>query len=363
MQRCGAHHASSNLVYYNASLIAPSDSKTIPAAISDTRSEALISKPEAWECSIVRFDISAGLLPPIVVPMPVPPLIGTTPSRLIATLRSLGIDYKAPLNFFVSSAETSGFVYSIDEFITRLNAAYATAFAAMPPVVGVSSPPIFAFDPITQLITMYAQASYVGGPEIYANSQLYNYLISMPAAFFSYNGANDRDFRIQIEASSAKLLPAAGVGRAGYPISIQNVANTVQSISQAGISLSSMNGVRSVFITTTMPINSEALATTSTAAQNSNYSSNSLPILTDFLVSTEPETNPVVDRIVLAYLPTAEYRMAQMRGAEPLVRVDLKWFYTLYDGTIREVFLPPGGSCSAKIMFRRACANDLLERR
>lgn len=361
MHRCSANHASSNLVYYNAALIAPSEGKTIPAAVSDTRSEALISRPEDWECSIVRFDISANLLPPMVVPMPQPPLLGVTPSNLIVTLRSLGVDYSAPLNFFVASVESSGFVFSIDEFITRLNAAYAVAFAAMVPVAGITSPPIFAFDPVTQLISMYYQAGYVGGPEIYMNSQLYNYVESLPAAFFNYNGANNRDFRIQVEAPSAKLIPTVAAGRAGYPASVATVVGEVRMLSQAGVSLASMNGVRSVLITTTMPINAESLPTTTLAAQNANYSSNTLPVLTDFLLSTDSDTNPVVDRIVLAYIPAGEYRMAQMRGAEPLMRIDLKWFYSLYDGSIREMFLPPGGSCSAKIMFRRSCANDLLE--
>lgn len=362
MHRLNPQHSTSNLVYYNAALFAPTEGKTVIAAISDPRSEPIIGVPEDFECSVVRFDISANLLPPIVIPMPLPPALGANvPSNLSVTLRSLGVDTQVIVNFSVFSVETSGFVYSIEEFIARVNAAFAAAFAAMAPVAGVTSPPIFAFNPVTQLISLYAQSTYVGGPEIYVNSQLYNYIESMPAAFFSYNSATGRDFRLQIESPSALAVPAAGAPRAGYPISIQNIINQVQSISQAGPSLASMNGVRSVFITTSMPIDSEGLPTSISPNQNANNSSNKERILSDFLVSTEPGNNPVVDRISLSYLPTAEYRMVQMRGTQPLVLIDLKWWYTLQDGRSREMSIPPGGSANAKIMFRRKRAEDLLQ--
>lgn len=387
MQRVSAHHASSNLVYYNASLSNPSDGKTTLAVINDTRSEPLIAKPEDWECSIIRFDISAKQLPPIVVPMVTNAVGLNQPSQLKITLRYLGVDYQQPLLFDVAFSDTVGFVFSIEDFMLRLNnasqLAYNALVAAAGAIPGVQLYPYFAFDPVTQLVSMYLEQWWLPpvGPadpveqgwnastaEIYVNSQLYNYIVSIPADSFGHGNPTGRDLRLNKTGPSAKLIPPTGF-RIGYPILLNggqqkllNQLNPMIQISQAGPSVASMNGVRSIFITTTMPINSESLPTTTSVAQNSNYSSNSLPIMTDFLVSTEPETNPVVDRITVSYLPTAEYRMAQMRGNEPLTFINLKWFYTLQDGTQREMTLTPGGTASAKLMFRRAKASDSFSR-
>lgn len=349
-----------NVLYYNASLFNPASGQPVPAAVSDTRSVPIMDRPCEWECSVVRFDLSANLLPPIVVPMPGPPAAGTVNTSMTVTLQSLGVNNTTTVQVFSPSPDAYGFVFSIDELITRFNTALAASFAAMIPVAGVTTAPVLAFDPVTQLISLYVQDSYTTAPvNIFMNSAAYNFVESMPAAFFGYNTALGLDYRLQPEASSAITLPPVGAARAGLPVSVQAIPSPARSISQAGVSLASMNGVRTIFITTSMPINKESLPTTTGIAQNANFSSNNLPIMTDFLLSTDPGDNPVVDRLTVAYLPTAEYRMVQMRGAEALKLVDLKWFFTLFDGSIREMFIPPGGYCSAKVMFRRAPAQDL----
>ncbi len=353
--------ADTNVVYYNASLFNPASGQPVPASVSDTRSQPIVDRPCDWECSIVRFDLSANLLPPIVVPMPGPPSgPGTVPTSMNVTLRSLGVDYQTVVNVFSPSPSTYGFVFSIDELLTRFNTALAASFAAMVPVAGVTTPPVFGFDPVTQLISMYAQDSYTTAPvEVYLNSAAYNFVVSMPAAFQGYNLPTGRDFRIQLETISAVTLPPVGAARAGLPVAVQAIPSPARSLAQAGVSLGSMNGVRTIILTTSMPINSESLPTTTGVAQNVNFSSNSLPIMTDFLLATSPRDNPAVDRLTVSYLPTAEYRMVQMRGNEPLMRLDLKWQFTLFDGSIRDMYIPPGGYCSAKVMFRRAAAQDL----
>jgi hypothetical protein len=364
MLRVNPQHATANLVYYNAALFAPSDGKIVEAAISDTRSEPIVGRPEDFECSIIRFDISASLLPPIVVPMPQPPLLGTTPSNLLATLSYLGVDYQEPLLFAVASVETSGFVYAIDELINSLNFAFGLAYvnliAAVGAIAGITNAPVFAFDPVTQLISLYLETAWAGsGVTIWTNSQLYQYIVSFLANFSGYNNLNGKDFELREYTISAKLLPAPGA-RVGYPSLLNAIANPLIQLSQTAPSLGSMNGVRSIYITTSMPIDSEALPTSITPGQSANNSTNKDKIMSDFLIATEPATNPVQDRISVSYLPQAEYRMIQMRGTQPLYLIDLKWWYTLQDGTKREMLIPPGGSANAKLLFRRKRAEDLL---
>lgn len=347
--------------YYNASLFNPGNGRVVPATISDTRTASLIDRPDDWECSVVRFDISAALLPPIVVPLVTnpPPAAGVVPTLLRVTLRSLGIDYQQVVNVF-STPDTPGFIYSIDELMTAINLAFAAAFAAMPAVVGVTSPPMLVFNPVTQLISIFYQAAYVTAPvEIYFNSATYRMIPSIAASFFGYNNVDGKDYRLQLDANSVITIPAVGA-RAGYPTIVQAVANEVRQSSQEGPSLSALNGVRSIYIITDLPIVPESLPNSVGVIQNSSASSAALSILTDFLLSSDPNENPVSDRINISYLPTAEYRMMQMVGNQPITRLRLDWYYTLYDGTVARMSIPPGGVCSAKLMFRRAASRDLF---
>jgi hypothetical protein len=357
-------HDYKDLVYYNASLFNPAGADYLPAEITDTRTQAIVDCPEDWECSVVRFDLSAQLLPPIVVPMPQPaPVIptggGVFPSSLVVTLRFGGVDYQAIVQVFVPSVATYGFVFSIDELVNRINDAFAAAYALIPaPPVG-TVPPVLAFNPVTQLLTLYYNEDYatnVAPIEMYVNTALYNYIVSMPAALLGNNLPSGKDFRIQARAESVIKLPAAPP-YIGYPFSITIRSGFVMlnplALSQAGPSMSSWNGVRSIVITTDLPINSESLPQNPTPGQNGTASSNSLPILSDFVLSGDPGANPVVDRISLEYLPTAEYRMCQLRGHAPVTKLKLSFFYTLFDGTINRVMLPSSGYCSAKLLFRR----------
>lgn len=348
-----ARGETSTLKYYNAALFNPPSGRSIPAAVYDTRSQAIIERPEDWECSVVRFDVSANSLPPMVLPMPGPPTVGANvPSSLQVVLRHAGVDYAAIVNIEVLATFAYGFMYSFDELTKRINAAFAAAFAVIPGPPSTAAP-VIVFNPLTQLFVLYFQDTYVtaGAPiEIYVNSQLYRYILSMPAAFFGHNAPGGKDYRLDVSTTSAVTLP--NPPGPGFPVVIQ--ANGAQrSITQVAPSLASCNGVRNIFITTSMPINSESLPTSPGVAQNANTSSNSLPILTDFLLSTDPAANPVQDRISVSYLPTAEYRMIQMRGQEALNRIDMKFFFGLFDGSIQELYIPPGGYCSAKILFRR----------
>ena len=357
-------HPSTNeddLVYYNANLFNPTGGQPVPAFISDIRSQAVIDRPEDWQVSVVRFDVTSGLMPPMTLPMGVPPTNtpGVYPSALRVVLRYLGVDYAAAVQVFCFSADLFGAVYGLDELAARFNTALATAYALIP---GPSSsePPVIAFNAVTQLFTLYYQATYVTAAnpiEIYLNAQAYGYLQILSAAFFGWSSPSGRDFRIQVESPGAITLPpsAPPPGRAGYPTIVQAIAGEVRALSQQGVSTASTNGVRSILITTSMPISSESLPASSLAGQqNSTYSSNSLPILSDFVVGgSDPAENPVADRLQITYLPTAEYRMIQMRGLEPIKRVDLKFYYTLLSGELRQLSIPPGGHVSAKLMFRR----------
>lgn len=364
--------APTSLVYFNVSLFNPQANQIIiPAQITDTRGTAVIDRPDDWEMSVVRFDVSSQLLPPIVAPMgplPAPPPAAqpaTAASQLTVTLTFGGVDHESTVVFNYSGPETFGYVFSFDELTFRINQALAASFAAIAvPPVG-SQPPFLYFNAVTQMFQLFFQtADYGVAPliEIWVNDATYKYIDSMPAFFAGIGQLNGKDFRLQVERDSAVMIPTPP--GPGFPVLIQGYTGTLAYLTQAGPSLASTNGVRSVFLQTNLlPINSEALPITTSQAQTSTFSSNSTPIISDFLLSTDPASNPVVDRISISYLPTAEYRMVQLRGAEPVKQVDIKFFFTLFDGTVHELLLFPGGYCSAKLLFRRSERSTLRDSR
>ena len=354
---------SQDLVYYNASIYAPDTGGIIPAAVSDTRGTPILDVPEDWQVSVVRFDVTAQLLPPVTFPLPLPfPTTSQlqTPSLCTVTLQYLGINYTQPVQVvYLDTSYTFGTLYTCDAVAQRINQAYAACYAMIPGVLPSSAPPVFVFDPVTQLMSMYYQETYATAPnriQVYMNRYTFNYLLTLECDFFGYDTPGGLDYRVQTESTNARTVPAAP--RTGFPVGVVALAGNVLVLSQEGSSLQAWSGVRSIVITTSMPINSESLPQTTSPGQSQNFSSNSVPILSDFILSGEPGENPVVDRINILYLPTSEYRMAQLRGREALKRIELKFFYSMNDGSLRELLIPPGGHASAKLMFRRVKWRD-----
>ena len=55
----------------------------------------------------------------------------------------------------------------------------------------------------------------------------------------------------------------------------------------------------------------------------------------------------------MEYLPTAEYRMIQLGGREPIMRVNLQAWWTDFSGNSYPIELSESGSFSAKVLFRK----------
>ena len=347
------------VIYYNGSLFLAYDENLAPAQINDIRSDYIIKHPELYEMSVVRFDITTAYLPAVIAPMAnAIPALGFQPTQWWVSFVFGGNTYSQQVTIEVATEATYGFIYTIDAVLGNVNIALATAFAAIPGVT-VTNPPIFAFDPTTQLINIYYGQDYltvVGAPEVWLNSTLYSYLPTFPNnAFNGYNNANKLDARLNLNATQSVFL-GAGPAYVGEPyiVNAALIANCIK-MPQSGIVMDSWSSIRSIYITsTTLPVKREFIPTSNNAlGQTRNASENSLPIISDFLLSSDVEINPIVDRVRITYLPTAEYRMINMTCGLELKRLDMKFWFSDHNGVSREMFLAPGGYVSVKLMFRR----------
>ena len=334
----------SSLIYYNATVVNNTNGP-LPAVCNDTRSQAIIHVPERWEMSIVRFDVDTSLIPIAKLPMDesVPP---TGLTQLSVTLvDSVSGQIVGPTQGITF---TNGLETSMQAVVDSLNSSfrdYASLTSGTKPV----NPPYIWFNAEQELLQIFAPSSWIGSDiEIYVNKAMRRYLRGMP--FEVANQPNGRDFRLMIESS----WQAGANDRPGFPAAIQQPyasAGLIYKTQEAKL-LSSWSAARSIYLTTdSFPVSSESIPNSVLLSKRGSVSSSSIPIVTDFIFSTDG--TPAADRDRMEYLPTAEYRLIQLGGREPIMRVNLQAWWTDFGGNSYPIELAEGGSFSAKVLFRK----------
>ncbi len=300
-------------------------------------------------------------------------------------------------------------IYSYQNFIQMWNDALSNCFFALSSTAQDSGiiPPKFIFDPVTQLISLIVHKNYavpddptVGYIHIFSNKLMSGFLQAFNTIYYDEDPIDGMTALIVIDSDdSNKYIRASGpisittasnttitssalftrdmlggiITAQGIPLNTTMTAlastssatistaatasatinatisnNNYLKISQQSINLSAIDSIRSIIFTTgSVPIKSEY---TPTISKDSTTTSNFLPILTDF----EPELpSQGFDRSVLTYLPTAEYRLVDMKGNIPLQKFDLTIFWQDRLLNRYPLYLLPQQSIDIKILFRK----------
>lgn len=342
-----AHHSvdpvfGANLVYYNATVV-NNTATPLPALVNDTRNAAIIHIPEKWEMSIVRFDIDTSLIPVAKLPIydPIEQEYTTLGVTYVAGGESTGVHY--------GRTYTQGVEMSMQAVVDVINSAFDSFSAVEDPKP--PGAPYLWYDAEAQLLKLFAPEEWLTSPiVVYVTKSMRRYLRGLP---FTYAGLSDgRDFRLTFDPSWQRALDGQ---RSGFPDAVQPPAYASNGLvyrTQEAQLLSSWSACRSIYITTdSFPVQSESIPNSVLLSNRGSVSSGSIPIITDFILPTDG--NPVADRDRLEYLPTAEYRMVQLGGREPITRVNLQAWWTDFSGNSYPVLLSEDGSFSAKILFRK----------
>ncbi len=198
------------------------------------------------------------------------------------------------------------------------------------------SPPYFIFNSETRLISLIAEKKYAtegtNQPiSIYSNHILYTNFFNASLQIYDYGYGNDdgKDVLYYIKNNNNN-----------------EYKSDYYEMKQEFSTLYSWNSFKTiVFATGTIPIKNEYIPTSS---QNPDGSINILPILTDF----EPPQEENL-RTVLQYNPTAEYRMADLMGTSPLVKFDVRIYWTDNYQNLYPVYLPAHDGATIKFLFRK----------
>lgn len=330
--------------YYNFE-IRNDNAWNVNAIGEDNRQDVICQTPEKYNISIVRFTTDTFF--PLffaTIPDEKAPLV----TDMSITFGYSGSHYGQFVNITANEAKDG--IWSIGEFLTNINAASLAAFTALKvgsPASTAQMAPFFAFNPDTQLVSMYLDEGWletsIPPTEIYFNSQLQS-LLNFPALIFRPPpNPLGLDFRVLVR-DYAKLLPPIAT-RFGFPLYLNNIAHTIIQVEQEFQQPQNFSDIDKImFSSRAIPAITEYIPSAIQGSTTDNF----MPVLTDFVVGGTSERNSFIE-----YLPTAEYRRISMKPSAPLQRVDIQVTYSRYAGQIYPLILPPGGKTTIKFLFEK----------
>lgn len=202
-------------IYYNIALTNNTD-VAIPAKFQQSRTDTIVQNPNEYYLSVVRF-----LLPTSSIPIfefedgTYSITFSATVSNKTYTQQSFVLYINPVVSYDISNRN----IYTYESFIHMINVAFATGLLALNKQItddGKSvityNPPFLKFDPVTKLITLYAEiAGYLPEAQstgqtpviIWLNTKLFQFLSSFSNF---YNGSSTSINPLATDGKNYQLL-------------------------------------------------------------------------------------------------------------------------------------------------------------
>ena len=370
-------------VYYDASIINNDQSGTkSPPRLNFQyiRSTPVLSSPELYELSVVRFNLQTANSLPIWIPSI--ELIDNPLSNPNLTTYSFTLSYLDGLTYssgqvFVEYIPTNRsepipvigslkdtiipyyYVYSFNTIVTMLNNCLITAFQRLRADVEYSSKvlptqnvPYFEWDNNTQTFILNADvngfdSNILNHISIHCNTALYTLISSFQAFYNGYNVLTARNYTFNISEDPRGL----------NTYRINDTYTVIQLFQEysTGALFTPISSI--VFSTSLIPVLPSNTAKPSvvdgdgsliSTGNNNNISS----MITDFEVQ---DNSGYGFSGVLSYTPTAEYRMIDLNNSssEKLNNLDITVYWKDQYSNLHPLYLQPGCKCDLKILFRK----------
>jgi hypothetical protein len=309
----------------------------------------ILKKCSDYYCSVIRFTIPLNDTPLFIMPIS-PGLLNANFTPFFIGITTGGINFPQRV---IYTPETGGtgplqnqstqvitpyyFVYSYQNLINSINNALGLSFVASG-LVG--NAPYFYLNTGTKELNLVVDISnfaptWIAGSiqpvplaTIFINTSLQQYLSAFD---FIYD---------PIMLHYTFNLIRYGLDDTIPPFS---TSATQKQFSQEYSTLNLWTSLRKILITTnSIPIISEY-----TPSNNSGISS-TLPIITDFVPQIE---TPGQNRSIAYYVPTSQYRLADMTSSEQLNTIDLKIYWQDTQGNIYPLIISKYQQASVKLGF------------
>ena len=341
-----------NPTYNTDPLVAASGEGGVLAEYKTTKSQAYLDKPSDYYCSVTRFAIPLQYVPITIMPI-IPNQADPDKSTILFGIlykgvhTSLYVEY-FPDNLFQAPVQDKPiqvitpyyYIYSYSHMIQMFNETLkqlwvsSTLAADFPLLV----PPYFYLDTSTQLISIVVPNVFVDPSiaSLYFNNSTLNYIDGFHLSFYGNNQQYGEDNVFIFENIPQYYYPTPGI-----PSTPQYYVYT-----QDYTTLYNWNSLRKLLISTnTIPISNEIIPPNRNGDAFASY-----PIITDFIV---PSSNAGDTRSVAIYNPTAQYRLVDMSGDNPLSTIDLRILWSDINGNLYPLFIPQNQQASIKLAFFR----------
>ena len=370
-------------VYYDASIINNDQSGTKPPPrlnFQDIRSTPVLSSPELYELSVVRFNLQTANSLPIWIPMiqldsPYEnPNLTTYSLTMTYTIdgetNSSGqvfVEY-IPTNLnqklpSIKSLEDTHipyyYVYSFNTIVTMLNNCLNEAFQRLSNATGFNginlptqNRPYFEWDNNAQKFILSADVIGFDNKienhiSIHCNTALYTLISSFQAFYNGYDVFDSQNYTFNLSKDPRGLNT--------YRInSTYSVIQLFQEYSTGALFTPISSIVFSTSLIPVLPSNTAKPSVVDgdgsliSTGNNNNISS----MITDFEVQ---ENSGYGFSGVLSYTPTAEYRMIDLNNSssEKLNNLDITVYWKDQYSNLHPLYLQPGCKCDLKILFRK----------
>jgi len=240
---------------------------------------------------------------------------------------------------------------------------FSLSFPLCPPALAGNAPP-FAYDTYDQ--NLANTAGFTGRViKLYMNTPLSNLLNSFPTVFQGNTQFNlTTGTEDMIVVYNNQYQNTNGGSRPTYPLTPQSSAvNAIPQIivpqeHSTTILFSPISAL--VFSTSLLPVQNTLLSkpaifnfydgVTSSNLRSSGNNNVTAPVLTDFELQGATGTS---SQTRITYVPTAEYRMLDLRGTTPVNAVEVSVFWKDKFSGLHRFNLAAGCAASIKILFRR----------
>ena len=370
-------------VYYDASIINNDQSGKKPPPrlnFQDIRSTPVLSSPEMYELSVVRFNLQTANSLPIWIPMiqldsPYENPNLTTYSftmtytidgeinssgQVFAEYIPTNLNEKVPS---IKSLEDTHipyyYVYSFNTIVTMLNNCLNEAFQRLSNATGFNginlptqNRPYFEWDISTQIFILNADVIGFDNKiqnhiSIHCNTAFYTLISSFQAFYNGYDVFDSQNYTFNLSKDARGLNT--------YIISdTYSVIQLYQEYS-TGALFTPISSI--VFSTSLIPVLPSNTAKPSivdgdgSLTSTGNYN-NISSMITDFEVQ---DNSGYGFSGVLSYTPTAEYRMIDLNNSssEKLNNLDITVYWKDQYSNLHPLYLQPGCKCDLKILFRK----------
>jgi len=372
---------SSDKIYYDIQITNVESTSVSPPNVffNESRNTPFLMCPQDYYMSIIRFTLDTATLPIFI------PTINSTQSDVNKTIYTFQFSYDgfygdetsiiwlpqdvsltAPpfitFNNNTTQDNSTGYYYcyTFEYFGSLINQQLQAAFstfinlynATLPPtpIPTDTAPPVLAFDGSTSIFRLmfpepFLQQSGATPIYFYMNSPMYDLFGSFNALRLGYH-AEGRNFQIIVENY-------AGFNSYSYLDVITGVTYNVIEVIQEWSTISAWSPISAiVFTTSTVPITQNLLSKPAVFINGNilgSYGNNSnfQLVLTDFVSDTGFYKPNIV------YEPSAQYRLLDLTGNQPLTNLDISIFWKNNFGQLIPFYLGSGGVVTIKILFTK----------